>query len=579
MEREREGAPLDRRRFVQRAAAFGAALGGLGTLAAACGDAGDGGGSTSAAAPSSSSEPPSTAVVTYIESVTAPAATGATSAEASTAAAPVGGSITIGTDTVTTLDPAFAAYFADTMGDGAIYEGLVGFVPGTYDIVNQLADVFEPAEDGLSVRFVLKEGVQFHGGFGEVTADDVKFSFERIAGLTDPPLESPYVGDWSPHLKEVRVDGPYEGTILLKTPFAPLMRTTLPALSGMVLSRKAVQERGKSYGSKPIGTGPYEVASFTPSREIVLKRFADWSGASRIDADPAYDEIRIVVSGDPTFVDAALKSGDLDVAGIEGSQLERLQRDDALSVTSVTSLGYEWVGMNTANPALAKLDVRKAIRLAIDVPAIVEVAYEGSATRATAILPPTMGMGYWPDAPVYERDVDAAKALLAAAGVSDLKLSMLVANSPTYFKTIAELVQANLADVGITVDVKLEDPATFAAPNAQTLKGIQLFATGFASFPDPFWSMQWFTSDQIGPGGYNWMAYDDPTFDELNQRAVQELDAAKRSELYVQMQQRWDADANTVWLAWPSYIWAARAEVVPVVRPDGQPVVQAFHPA
>lgn len=571
--------PMDRRQFVQRTMALGVAVTGLGGLLAACGGGSDDGddAATTAAAPSSSAAAPATSTAAGGEA--SAEATTAAAAESTAAAAPVGGSITIGADTLTGLDPAFAQYFTDMMANTAIYEGLIGYAPGTFDVVNGLAETFEPAEDGLSIRFVLKQGVQFHGGYGELTAEDVKFTYERVAGLTEPAVESPYVGDWSPHLKEVRVDGPYEGTILLNTPFAPLMRTTLPALSGFVLSKKAVEERGDAYASQPIGTGPYELASFTASREVVLKRFADWSGASKSDADPSYDEIRLVVNGDTTFVDAGLKSGDLDVAQIEGGQLERIEREGDLTVQQVTSLGYEWVGMNTANPALQNVDVRKAIRLAIDVPAILEVAYEGSATRATAILPETMGLGFWADAPVYERDTEAAKALLAGAGVDGLKLTMLVVNQPATWKTVAELVQANLGEVGIDVEITLQDPATFAAPNQETLDNLQLFATGFSSFPDPFWSMQWFTTEQIGPQGYNWMQFRNEQFDALNTEAAAELDPAKRSELYIEMQRLWDEDANVVWLAWPSYIWAARPEVMPVTRPDGQPIVQAFRPA
>jgi ABC-type transport system substrate-binding protein len=78
----------------------------------------------------------------------------------------------------------------------SVYEGLVSYKPGTWEVVNTLAETITRSEDRLKVEFKLKEGIQFHGGYGEVTAEDVKFSFERIAGLTDPPLESPYSGDW-----------------------------------------------------------------------------------------------------------------------------------------------------------------------------------------------------------------------------------------------------------------------------------------------------------------------------------------------------------------------------------------------
>ena len=96
-------------------------------------------------------------------------------------------------------------------------------------------------------------------GYGEVTAEDVKYSYERIAGLTKPNIHSPYSGDWST-LKEVKVTGKYTGTIILKERFSPLLHSTLPAGSGLVLSKKALLKLGnKGIAVHPIGTGPYDV--------------------------------------------------------------------------------------------------------------------------------------------------------------------------------------------------------------------------------------------------------------------------------------------------------------------------------
>ena len=532
-------ATIDRRQFVLRGTALGLVLTGSSSLLAACG----GGTSLSSSAQAS------------------------------------GGALTVGSDTLTSLDPAFAAYESDLMGDGAIYEGLIAYKPGTYEIVHQLAETFEQSADGKEFHFTLRKGVQFQGGYGELTTDDVRFSYERVAGMTTPKVASPYVADWAPQLKAVHTINKYEGVIVLHTPFAPMMRTTLPALSGLVVSKKAVLERGKKFASSPIGTGPYQVDSFTPNQQVVLKRFPKWSGASRSSANPAYDTITIQTTGDPTSVDAALKTGDLNVASLEDSQLKRDSADGSLHVVNKTSLSYDWVGMNVANPALANIDVRKAIRLGIDVPAIIEVAYSNASPRATAAIPPTMPLGYWKNAPVYNRDVGAAKALLAGAGAHGLELSLTTANAPAYLKLIAELVQSNLQDIGIKVSIDLQDNATFFAPSAAALKKLQLFVDFFASFPDPFWTMEWFTTAQIGPNGYNWMSWSNPRFDALNQQAARELDDAKRNEMYIEMQKIWDEDANAVWLAWPAAIWAADKDVDMKIRPDGLPQVQAFHPA
>ena len=101
------------------------------------------------------------------------------------------------------LDPAFAAGRSDYEVMACVYEGLVGYRPGTMDTVDAVAEEFEVSDDGTRIRFRVRPGVRFHAGYGEVTAEDVKFSYERIAGVGGHDLDSPYAGDWAP-LDQVR---------------------------------------------------------------------------------------------------------------------------------------------------------------------------------------------------------------------------------------------------------------------------------------------------------------------------------------------------------------------------------------
>jgi len=125
------------------------------------------------------------------------------------------------------------------------------FLAGTTKVVHCLADTFETSSDGLRFHFTLKPGIPFQKGFGEVQASDVKFSFERIAGLTKPKLNSPYVGDWA-QLESVKVEGKYSGTIIMKEVFAPTLAVIIGGgiASGMVVSEKAVARYGKHFGTK-----------------------------------------------------------------------------------------------------------------------------------------------------------------------------------------------------------------------------------------------------------------------------------------------------------------------------------------
>ena len=128
-------------------------------------------------------------------------------------------------------DPAFWPTHIDEWIALCTMEGLVSFKPGTFDTVNCLATSLEPSKDGKRIHFKLRQGVEFHGGYGEMTSDDVKYSYERIAGITKPNLHAVYQGDWAA-LRRVKTEGKYAGTIILKESFAPLGRSTMPAGSG-----------------------------------------------------------------------------------------------------------------------------------------------------------------------------------------------------------------------------------------------------------------------------------------------------------------------------------------------------------
>ena len=548
---------IDRRQFMRRAVALGLSVPGAGALMAACGggdddDGGGGGGAT-----------------------TAPRAgtgTGTGTTQKAAAEVPARLTVRLGND-IANLDPAFYPASVDEAVFTNIGESLVTFKPGTFDIVNRLAATFEPSADGLSYDFTLKPGIKWQKGYGEVSADDVKFSYERIAGLTTPKIDSPYSGDWAPHLKEVIVKDKLSGTIVLKQPFAPLMRSTLPtAGSGIILPRKAVEERGKKFATDPVASGPYEFVKWTPKERVVLKRFADYSGAYDEYLGSPFPEIHFVPITDDSAADIALETGEVDFSLISLPGIERFEDNDKFVVKEAPTLDYNWIGMNQEHPKLKDIRVRKAIRLAIDVPAIIEAAFEGKFTRANSIIPESMGLGYWADAPQYDRDVDAAKALLQEAGVSNLALTYTYTEE-TGSKIAAQVVQENLAEVGIKLTLDLVDSAAFYELG-KNLRERQLFYVGFVTQPDPSWSFVWFTCKQIDV--WNWQYWCSEEFDRLHFAALKESDPAKRNEMYIEMQKLWDAQANVVWTHFPKLYYGHRKGIEPSITPHGRMRVDEF---
>jgi peptide/nickel transport system substrate-binding protein len=450
----------------------------------------------------------------------------------------------------------------------SVYEGLVSYKPGTWEVVNTLAESITPAEDGLTIDFKLKEGVQFHGGYGEVTAEDVKFSFERIAGLTDPPLDAPYKGDWV-SLDHVEVTGKYTGQIVMKEPFAALWTTTLPQSSGFILSKKAVEALGEAYPTSIIGTGPYELVEWTTNERYVLKRFADYGGNNADYAAPVeWDEILMLPISEHAAAEIALETGEVDFAEILGEAIDRFEANDDFVVHQRDTIDYRWIGMNVQHPNLSDINVRRAIRAAIDVPSIIEAVYDGKYSRTCSMIAPGQ-VGHWADAPCYERDLAQAQAFLAEAGNPSPELIMRFGPDEEG-KAIGEIVQANLAEIGLNVElVSLDDAAMTDAHFGETgLKEAQLFSIGFITNPDPSWSTVWFLCEQVQV--WNWMQLCNEEYDRLHYAALKELDPVKRNEMYLEMEKMWDEAAHTVWTVTPTLYWAARPDLEPSLMPHGR---------
>jgi peptide/nickel transport system substrate-binding protein len=523
---------IDRRRFLRRATGLGLSLPAAPAILVACGGAEEtfGGGGTGAA---------------------------------------TGGTLRLHLDEdIENLDPAIQPGHADTNVATNIFEQLVAYKPGSFDTANTLAESWEGSSDGLRWQFKLKQGIPFHKGYGEVTAEDVKYSFERIAGLTKPKLESPYAGDWAT-LERVQVNGKYEGVVVLKELFAPLMTTTVPVQSGSIVSKKAVEELGaKKFATNPVGTGPYEFVSWSPTQKVVLKKFAEYGDANSDYAQPAaWDEIDFIVIGEDNPTTIALESGQLDFAVLPTNAVERFQGDDQFTVDKRTSLNYNWIGLNVMHPLLQDKNVRLAIRYGVDVPSMIEAAFNGLYTQATAEIAPGMPVGYWEEAPKYERDVEKAKQYLQQADAVGRELVFSVSNAEPGADKIAEIAQQNLQEIGLKIKVQVEESAQFDQATKAADQKKQLFYSGFTTNPDPSWVTVWFTCGQVNV--WNYMSWCNEEYSSLDKQGARTVDEAQRQDIYVRMQQLMDEDVPAIWVAWPTLYFATKKGTAPSIRPDG----------
>jgi peptide/nickel transport system substrate-binding protein len=428
--------------------------------------------------------------------------------------------------------------------------------------------------DDTHIKFTLKPGLKWSGGFGEVTAEDVKYSFERIA---DPKLKSPYADDWS-SLDHVEVTDKLSGVIVLKEYFAPLWSTTLPEGSGKIVCKKAVEalpdKRFKT--SIPAVSGPYMIKEWVPKQKTVLARNPDWTGTP-----PYFDAIEIRPIEDVKTAEIGFEAGDLDYTWISLASLSKYKKSPPSGSVLIErpSLAYVWLSMNTEHPNFQDIRVRKAVQRAVDVDAILDAAYFGQAKRATGLIAP--GLIGHRDKNLVSYDVAAAKKLLADAGKSGGFKATLACLNTSERLSAAQVIQANLAAVGIEVQIEPHDSGTFWSlgdqKKGEAYKNIQLLLDRFSMQPDPSWATVWFTPDQIGV--WNWERWNSPEFGELHKKALHERDSAKRDAMYKHMQDLMEESGAYLFITNEATPLIVKKDLAPAILPDGRPLLTDFKSA
>ncbi|MER9632359.1 ABC transporter substrate-binding protein [Mesorhizobium sp. M0296] len=471
-----------------------------------------------------------------------------------------------------TLDPARWGKAAEVDVMSCIYSKLTHYKPGSeWAWELEAAEKIEPV-DPTHIRFRLKKGITFSGSYGELTAKDVKFSFERSirAGAAA----------WGP-LDRVEIEDDYTGVLVFRGPFEPVWNVALPYGVGHILSEEAVRKASKDggdFGMKGTAfSGPYLLADWKPNQYALLTRNPEWSGPK-----PGFDEIRILPIPDDKAAERAYQAGDVDFARISLDSVATIKSNlpDNTKLEKKPSLWYYWIGMNVDHPKLKDINVRRAIQWAINVPQILDVAYAGQAEVATGIIPPGI-LGHRDKALVPpDGNLEKAKEFLARADVSDLTVTFDCLNDSTR-ATVAQTVQAQLAQIGITVEINLRDSGTFwelgLESKGDNWKNLQLILNGYSASPDPYDYTAWFVQDQVGI--WNWERFRSKRFDELNAKAITISDAKERAKLYYEMQDLMEDSGAYRFLTNGGNPYLYRTtKMEAATRPDGDPLFLEFKP-
>ncbi|MCC6306012.1 MAG: ABC transporter substrate-binding protein [Rhodobacteraceae bacterium] len=461
---------------------------------------------------------------------------------------------------VQSLDPPFMTGTTDSNIIRAVFQRLLAQKPGTYDYELDAAEAVDQVTP-LQIDFKLRPGLMFTDGYGEVTAADVKFSFERFARPNAEGKMSSYAADWAA-LVEVQVKDTHSGSIILSKPSPSLFEVVLAGTSGVIQSQKAVEALGVEHAFRPVGSGPYRVAAVEPHRSVTLVRNPGFTAYT-----PDFETCQLLYIANPKTAELALRSGEIDFTELAVDAAAGLDGVDGITVTKRPGQRFIWLGMNMQKAPLDNLAVRQAIRAALDVDQMILAGYQGNAPRLNTMIPPHL-LGHWADAPVYQRDTARARELLAGAGVSlPLTLKLTILNEPA-FQNMALVAQALLQEVGVTVEIDQREAGTFwSSGKGESGQALELFILRFNANPDPSYNARWFLPQQIGD--WNWQRFDSPEFARIQAESGMNSDRASRVEQIIELQKLMDASASMVWLTNDVFALGYRAGIAPAFLPDG----------
>jgi peptide/nickel transport system substrate-binding protein len=384
-----------------------------------------------------------------------------------------------------------------------------------------LAESVSASEDGLSYDFVLRQGASFHNG-DPVTADDVKFSFERYRAASQSLLTQRVAVVETPDVQHVR--------FRLKDPWPDFLTfyTSVSGAAWIVPRRYLIQVGDEEFKKAPIGAGPYRFVSFTPGVELVLEAFEGyWRHPPHIK--------RLVMKVIPEEASrlAALKRGEIDIAySIRGELASELSQTPGLTLKPVVVAAEHclyFVDQWDAKSPWHDVRVRRAANLAIDCKTINDALTLGHSRITGNSLVPDMFEFYWqPPAPDY--DPAHARQLLTEAGyVNGFDAGFYTCDAS--YANIGEAVLNNLGEVGIRAKLRPMERAAFLKGFAEkTYKNIIQTAPG--AFGNAATRME---THAVQGGTFCYGSY--PDLDALFRQQATELNYERRKAILHQMQQ------------------------------------------
>ena len=455
----------------------------------------------------------------------------------------------------------------DNWGIFQVFDSLVTSPNGTFAIRPQdfkplLAESFTTSPDAKIWTYKLRRGVQFHKGFGEMTSEDVVFTYMRNL---DPKIVTFNKQVFS-NIESVTAADKYTVVIKLKRP-DPLFNGGGVAVA-FIVSRKAFEQLGNNgFETAPIGTGPYQVDSFSAADGVHLSAFPGYFGGPA-----ATKNLHIRFIADTTARTLAFASGQVDM--IEGVRapgwIPSMQQRSPKTIFDATAPGsFNLLHLNINRAPLNDLRVRQAIRLCINADQIT-AAYKGMATPMVGIIASQFaGSVKKQDLPPelqYNHDPKKAKALLAEAGHPNGVTIPCFTSQREDYASIMLIIQEQLRAGGINLDLKVIDHATMHAENRKDRNSVILYSSSYPPVPTQPFQLLLSRGAEVkadGTGADNFSHYGAaiPGLDTLIEKAQDEPDFTKRVALIQFLERQVLRDLPLLGICTLSYVIARNPRV------------------
>ncbi len=392
-----------------------------------------------------------------------------------------------------------------------------------FNLQPALAERWE-VPDPLTYVFHVRPGVRFHNG-QPLTARDVKWTFDS---LINGKIRSAKASTFA---SVSRIETPDDYTVIfhLKQPFASLL-WNLSGAAGIV-----PYGSGEDFNRRPIGSGPFRFVSAAQDKDVIVERNPDyWATPARLDRV----EFKVIPDATTRALELRKQSADVAINSLVADTVVTLERDPDLKVMEAPGSIYAYLAMNLRDPILKDVRVRRAIAYAINTQPIIHYLLRDEARPAYSILPP-QHWAYDADVARYPHDPQRARQLLDAAGYpakNGVRFHITMKTSTEEStRLLAAVLQQQLREVGIALDIRSFESATFLADVTKGAYQIHsLRWIGGNQDPDIFENL--FATSSFAPKRANRTFYSNPRVDELIRQGRSTLDQQKRKVIYDEIQ-------------------------------------------